>query len=55
LGNGKEDGKLDMVEVKPGGAKCLVLRVSIVRNVGAANANMMVECFRELELTNCAE
>jgi hypothetical protein len=34
-----------MVEVKPGGAKCLVLGDSIVRNVGATNANMKVQCF----------
>jgi hypothetical protein len=45
MGNGKDVGKLDMVEVKPGAADCLVLGDSIVRNVGAANANMRVECF----------
>jgi predicted RNase H-like nuclease (RuvC/YqgF family) len=43
MGNGKDIGKLDMVEVKPGGANCLVLGDSIVRNVGAANANMRIE------------
>jgi hypothetical protein len=31
--------------VKPGGAKCLVLGDSIVRKIGAANANMRVEGF----------
>jgi hypothetical protein len=45
MGNGKDIGKLDMVEVKPGGAECLVLGDSIARNVGAANANMRAECF----------
>jgi hypothetical protein len=36
---------MGMVDVKPGGAECLVLGDSIVRNVGAANANTRVECF----------
>ena len=31
--------------VKPVGEKCLVLGDSIVRNVGAENSNMKVECF----------
>jgi lysophospholipase L1-like esterase len=34
-----------VVEVKPGAANCSVLSDSIVRNVGAANVNMMVEWF----------
>jgi hypothetical protein len=45
MGNGKGVGELDMVEVKPGGANCLVLGDSIVRIVGAANADMKVKCF----------
>ena len=31
--------------VKPVGEKCLVLGDSIVRNAGAENSNMRVECF----------
>jgi hypothetical protein len=33
------------VTVKPVGEKSLVLGYSIVRNVGAENSNMRVECF----------
>jgi hypothetical protein len=43
--NGKDVGKLDMERVKHGGAKCLVLGDSIVRNVGTDGTNMRVECF----------
>jgi len=43
--NGKDLGKGDTVTVKPVGEKCLVLSDSIVRNVGAENSNMRVECF----------
>jgi hypothetical protein len=55
MGNGNDVGERDMVEVKPGGANCSVLSHSIVRNAGAANANMRVECLQELQLTNRAE
>ena len=44
-GNGKNVGKGDTVTVKPVGEKCLVLRDSIVRNVGAEKPNTRVECF----------
>jgi hypothetical protein len=43
--NGKDVGKWDMVTVKPGGEKCLVLGDSIVRNAGAEKSNMRVGCF----------
>jgi len=43
--NGKDVGKGDTVMVKPVGEKCLVLGGSIVRNVGAENSNMRIECF----------
>jgi hypothetical protein len=43
--NGKDVGKGNTVTVKPVGEKCLVLGDSIVRNVGAKNSNMTVECF----------
>jgi len=43
--NGKDVGKGDTVTVKPVGEKCLVLGDSRVRNAGAENSNMRVECF----------
>jgi hypothetical protein len=43
--NGKDVVKQDTERVKQGGAKCLVLGDSIVRNVGTDKANMRVECF----------
>jgi hypothetical protein len=43
--NGKDVGKLDTERVKHGGAKCLVLGDSIVRNVGTDKSSMRVECF----------
>jgi hypothetical protein len=45
IGNGKDIVKLDMGKLKPGGAKCLMLGDSVVRNVVAANSGMKVECF----------
>jgi hypothetical protein len=43
--DGQDVGKRDTVQVKPGGAKCLVLGDSIVRNVGEDKTIMRVECF----------
>ena len=34
-----------MVTLRSGGEKCLVLGDSILRNVGAENSDMRVECF----------
>jgi hypothetical protein len=45
LKNRKDVGKLDTERVKHGGAKCLVLGDSIVRNVGTDKTNMRAECF----------
>jgi hypothetical protein len=43
--NGKDVGKLATETVKHGGAKCLVLGDSIVRNIGTDKTNMRVEYF----------
>jgi hypothetical protein len=43
--DGQDVSKRDTVQVKPGGAKCLVLGDSIVRNVGEDKTIMRVECF----------
>ena len=43
--NVKYIGNRDMVTVRSGGEKCLLLGDSIVRNVGAENSNMRVVCF----------
>jgi hypothetical protein len=43
--NGKNVGKGDTVTVKPVGEKCLELGDPIVRNVGAGNSDMRIECF----------
>ena len=47
-GNRNNVGNGDTVTVKPVGETCLVLGDSIVRNVGAENSNMWVECFPEI-------
>jgi hypothetical protein len=43
--NGKDVGKLDTERVRHGGAKCIMLGDSIVRNIVTDKTNMMVECF----------
>jgi hypothetical protein len=45
VGNRKVADKGDMVKVKPGGAKCLVLCDSLIRSVGAGKTNMKAEFF----------
>jgi hypothetical protein len=53
--NGKDVGKGKTVTVKPVREKCLVLGVSIIRNVGAEKSNMGSSVSRVLELINCEE
>ena len=43
--NVKDTGNRDMVTLRSGGEKCLVLGDSILRNVGAENSDMRVEYF----------
>jgi hypothetical protein len=42
---GCEVGRRDTAQKQHGGAECLVLGDSMIRNVGTEHGNMMVECF----------